>query len=220
MPHSQMTSHHQRRSDCYRLLSACFYPPSEAVLTEKNLLANLRERLHPLAPEAAEHCELIQKAILCADSTELAVEHAALFIGPNMLKAPPYGSVYLEEGRRLLGDTTMAVQKIYQDFGLEITLIDAPDHIIFELEFMSYLCGRTVELAITGASAQEQADLLKQQRDFLVQFLIKWVPPFCQAMRMGTDSPFYQGLANTLELFILTETRTLNSGGHYGAVAA
>lgn len=221
MDHLQATLHHQRRGDCYRLLSACFYPPMEAVLSEKDLLAGLRNLLRPLAPEAAEQCALMEEAGKTADAVELAVEHAALFLGPNTLKAPPYGSVYLEEGRRLMGDTTMAVQDLYREFGLEITFHDAPDHIIFELEFMGYLCGRAAELANSASSAGELADLLGRQRDFLVRFLASWVPPFCRSMRTDPASPFYQGLANTLELFIAAEVRFLDSGaGNNAAVAA
>lgn len=216
----ELAALHQARGDCYRLLSACFYPPAEAVLTDTQLIGNLEELLRPLAPEAAAHCPLMAKAAAGAEATELAVEHAALFLGPNTLQAPPYGSVYLEEGHRLMGDTTMAVQDLYREFGLEITFHDAPDHIIFELEFMSYLCGRAAELANSETSAGELNDLLRRQRDFLVRFLASWVPPFCDSMRTDPTSPFYPGLANTLELFIAAEVRFLDSGTGNNAAAA
>ncbi|MFN2356106.1 MAG: molecular chaperone, partial [Desulfopila sp.] len=82
----------------------------------------------------------MEQAIHESRHQDLLVEYARLFVGPFELLAPPYGSVYLETGRRLMGDSTIAVQHMYTNAGLTLDVQEAPDHIALELEFMHYLC--------------------------------------------------------------------------------
>ena len=66
-----------------------------------------------------------------ADLEAFKVEFSRLFVGPYEMLAAPYGSVYLEDGRRMMGDSTLDVKNRYREAGLNTakTFKDAPDHI-------------------------------------------------------------------------------------------
>ena len=77
----------------------------------------------------------------------LEVDYAGLFVGPFLVPAPPYGSVYLEDKRQLMGDSTIDVRRHYLSFGLDLSpdFKEAPDHICAELEFMHVLISQGIE---------------------------------------------------------------------------
>ncbi len=63
--------------------------------------------------------------------------------------APPYGSVYLERERTVMGESTLDVVRRYRQEGLDISadFHDAPDHITAELEFVHFLIFKALEAA-------------------------------------------------------------------------
>jgi len=191
------------KGDCYRFLSACFYQPQNGIFIDEGLLKNLSASLRQICPEAAVFAsEMEDKIISCSDE-ELAVEYARLFVGPFELVAPPFGSVYLDGEKRVMGDSTMEVIKMYQEEGLvrDGDFKNLPDHIAVELEFMYYL-------TFKGMKAREQADdkasseVIEKQNIFLNRFLRSWVPQLCDRIKEGTDNGFYKALAGCLNAFI------------------
>ncbi len=48
----------------------------------------------------------------------LKVEFSKLFVGPYKLFAAPYGSVYLDDERKVMGDSTLDVKNRYREAGL------------------------------------------------------------------------------------------------------
>ena len=188
--------------DCFKLLAACFYEPEKELFLEERLCHNLASLLAEChCREAAKAAAGLQAALEETGEDELKVEYARLFVGPFELIAPPYGSVYLEPNRRLMGDTTMAVRKAYRDSGLSLEVKEAPDHVALELEFMHYLWFKEAEAAAEEDSqrAREYAAL---QADFLRKYLGPWIPEFCEKIRQGTENRFYRALAGCLENFI------------------
>ena len=105
------------RGDCYRLLSACFYQPDRS---KKYLLRNLAEGLKRVCSSASVFAEKMEEAIAKYTNEELLVDYAKLFIGPNELIAPPYGSIYLDKGRKVMGDSTIKTMEVYREAGLAI----------------------------------------------------------------------------------------------------
>lgn len=199
------------RSDCYRLLSACFYPPDRRRLIEDRVGLELAERLrelHPGADVAWNAAALLHQDLFARSELELELEtdHAALFVGPFALKAAPYGSVYLEGGRRLMGDTTLAARAAYAAAGLTVTLHEPPDHIAIELEFMHFLATRAAEAAHAG-DAETAARLANDRWRFLDEHLGAWAPDFCAAVERGAETGFYRALAECLRAFVDAETR-------------
>lgn len=196
----------QLRSDCYRLLGEGFFAPEPERFLREELGLALADALRAVHPdtEAAAHAAAFHEALWASSAVELSVDHAALFVGPFALKAPPYGSVYLEEGRTLMGDTTLAAQARYADTGLTVAVSEPPDHITVELEFMHYLAGREAQALARGDEATA-ASLAGAQRQFLAEHLGAWAPAFCADVALGAQTAFYRALADCLLSFLAAE---------------
>lgn len=193
----------KRRGDCYRFLAACFYPPRKELFLKEHLLKNLTSTLGQVCPEAVLFSEKMEKAFLDYAGEDLSVEYARLFVGPFELKAPPYGSVYLDHERRVMGDSTIEVIRLYGEAGLTIDedFKELPDHIAVELEFMYYLTYQEVKALEKGEA--EMVSRARETRElFLNQYFRTWVPRFCEKIKEGTDNSFYTALADCLLTFI------------------
>lgn len=197
----------RRRGDCYRLLSACFYLPKKELYLEESLFENLSMLLKSICPEAAIFSAGMEEAILKYNNEDLSVEYAKLFVGPFELKAPPYGSVYLDKERRVMGDSTMEVIRMYQEEGLSIDkdCKELPDHIAVELEFMNYLIYKEIDTCMKS-KLEDAMNELKIQELFLKKYLGTWVPDFSKVIAENSNNPFYISLAKCTEVFIKTDT--------------
>jgi TorA maturation chaperone TorD len=200
-----------RRSECYRLLAALLYPPERSRLLNDGACLTLAGCLDELYPEvpASDQAAIMLEQLTALDENQLRLDHAALFVGPFALKAAPYGSIYLENGRRLMGDTTVAAMKLYAEAGLELTLKEPADHIAIELEFMHYLTSLAAE-ALAAGQEDAAAELAVKQRRFLTEHLGAWVPPFCAAIVREADTLYYRALADCLNAFVGEEMKHLN----------
>jgi len=199
----QYTEFEQARCECFKLLAACFYQPGKDALLEEKTLEGLSGLLRRVCPEAALSASTMRDALLKYSNEELLIEYAKLFVGPFELKAAPYGSVYLDDGRKIMGDSTLEVTKIYKEEGLALdeNFKELPDHIAAELEFMYYLAYQEVE-ALEKNDTEKAAHFLNRQEYFLRTFLGRWVAPFCEKIKQGTENEFYQALADCLAMFI------------------
>jgi len=203
-----------RREDSYRLLAACYYSPSQA-LFEENCCASLAGLLPDMAPDAAAAAEEAAKLLYATSLDELLVEHARLFMGPFKLVAPPYGSVWLDQQKSVMGDSTAKVAAFYHANGLQLAddFHELPDHFAVELEFMSYLAFKQREAAAAGD--HQAADRLRDlQREFLGTFLLPWLGPFTDAVIEDAEAPFYQAIARCTAAFVTADARNLNATLH------
>lgn len=191
-----------QQGDCFKLLAACFYEPEKELFLQENLCENLASLLAADdCPAAANAARAMHVSLQAADGEDLKVAHAGLFIGPFELSAPPYGSIYLENTRRIMGDSTVAVQKLYRAAGLALEVAEAPDHIALELEFIHFLIMGEAD-AVARGDRDEAIAFAATQSHFLLNFLAPWVAEFCAAIRKGTANTFYTSLADCLEKFI------------------
>lgn len=197
-----------RRSDCYRLLAACFYPPEPELLLAERTCLELAAVLDEVYPETAagDHARMMHQQLSETGGTRLRIDHASLFLGPFELKAPPYGSVYLEKNHTLMGDTTLAAISFYKEAGLELTLHEPGDHIAVELEFMHYLSFLSAQ-ALRGADEKEAARQGQKQQRFLLHHLGSWAPEFCSSIKRKADTLFFKELSDCLLAFIKAEIR-------------
>ncbi len=190
-----------QRSDCFKLLAACFYEPDRDLFIQEKLCDNLVSLLSACGyASASEAARGMLKALSELSDEEIKIEHARLFVGPFELFAPPYGSIYLEDKRRVMGDSTMAVQKMYQEAGLSLDIKEAPDHIAFELEFMHFLGLKEIEAEEQGQGNKVQK-INRLQDEFMSKLLGPWIPALCENIRQGTDNSFYVHLADCLDGF-------------------
>lgn len=189
------------RAVVYKLLSDCYYPPDERTRGQAERL--LRE-LRDLLPEAETAIDLLAAGLAASEGVEeLAVDHARLFVGPFALLAPPYGSVYLEGERRLMGDSTLEVETWYRDAGLELAdgFTATADHVAAELEFMYFLAAKELE-ALHAADPASAAHLRSKQRVFINRHLGAWLPDFTRTVEAQARSLFYRGLATATRRFV------------------
>lgn len=190
-------------SDCYRFLSACFCQPQKNLFREERLLNRLTTNLQQSSPGAALFSALMEESIRNYSDEKLAVEYARLFLGPFEIKAPPYGSLYLDGERRVMGDSTMEVIRFYEEAGLsgDKDCMDLPDHIAIELEFVSYLIFKETE-ALGKSDFVTALDMVSRQEQFLDKFLGRWIEPFCEKIKESTENGFYTALADCASTFV------------------
>ncbi len=202
----EFISREKARGDCYRFLSACFYQPKKDIFIQEGLFGNLSASLKLVSPEASAVASELEKEFPGYTEEELAVDYARLFVGPNELIAPPYGSIYLDKERRVMGDSTIEVINMYEQAGLSMNkdFPELPDHIAAELEFMHYLIFKEIE-AIEKSDIESATGFMKMQDVFIDRFLGRWIVPFCKRIQEGTGNLFYKNLADCVSIFVMTQ---------------
>lgn len=195
----------------YRLLSACLYQPATD-WADECLFQNLGNALRVVAPDAAGKAAAMEAAFGESGCEALTVAYAALFVGPTQLLAPPYGSVYLEQEKRVMGETTMAAHAFYLECGLRLDddFSELPDHMAVELEFASYLLQCAVRAAGEG-DAEGYEGWVERRRRFLHAFLGGWYREFCNNIRNGAEDGFYPALADCLEAVVTRDGESLST---------
>ena len=199
----------QRQSDAYRLLAACFSQPDREMFVEENLCANLAGLMQELSlPTVGEACRRMAQSLAENSQEELLVEYSGLFLGPFGAPAHPYGSVYLEQERKLMGDSTMEVLKLYAQSGVTYEGDEPPYHIAIELEFMSFLEGKIAQ-AISESNQADLADFSAIRSRFFNRLLASWAPILGNILKEQATLAFYRDLGECLLGFISAEQQRL-----------
>jgi TorA maturation chaperone TorD len=109
-----------------------------------------------------------------------------------------------------MGDSTMAIIRLYEDEGLsgDNEFRELPDHIAVELEFMSFLIFKEIE-AMGKSDFGAALEAVEKQERFLDIFLGRWITPFCERIKGGTENGFYTALADCASTF-LCDSRPAN----------
>jgi TorA maturation chaperone TorD len=185
----------------FRLLSDCYFLPDPG-LSEK--LENLEFNMLNVCETAVVFIQKMRKEFRASAKLEpLEVDFSKLFVGPYKLFAAPYGSVYLDGERKIMGASTLDVKDRYRQAGLETAknYKDAPDHIAAELEFMHYLVFKEIE-AFSNPDPETAIGFIQKQKSFLEDHLMAWVPEFAANIIENAETSFYQNLAKTTETFL------------------
>jgi len=189
------------RMEAFRLLSDCYFLPDPG-LSKK--LEDLELKMAKVCEPAAEWVRNMREEFEAVANLEpLKVDFSKLFAGPYKLFAAPYGSVYLDSERKIMGDSTLDVKNRYREAGLDTAknFKDAPDHISAELEFMYYLIFKEIE-AFSKADIETGIDFIQKQKSFLEDHLMAWVPEFANSIIESAENPFYMNLAKTTATFL------------------
>lgn len=188
------------RADSYKFLSQCYYLPDEKFLQKLNSLKEANEGI----------CFQLAKSIPDSNAVEvLSIDFARLFIGPFTLLAPPYGSVYLDNSKTLMNDSTIDARNCYEREGLDVRLKEAPDHAAIELEFMYFLIFKEME-SINNSNTETNHRFLEKQDYFLKKHLGKWVAPFTERIEEFAQTEFYRNLARITRLFVAEDFQNLS----------
>ena len=165
-----------------------------------------------IGPDFAASARRLGEAFSAEDPEHLLLDYTRLFLGPMHIVAKPYGSVWLEEEKTLMQESTLAVVALYRDGGFEIAedFRELPDHIAAELEFLYLLIFRQNLAQRTGdREALKSATSLRTR--FLGAHLGRWVGPFTDAVKAGAQSAFYRELAGLTDRFVRIESGTANA---------
>ena len=124
-----------------------------------------------------------------AQRQEMKYDFNRLFVGPDVLKAPPYESCYLNPERTLMQGETMRVRAKYREAGLEIARknVEPDDFMGFELEFLLYLI---------SSESEAHHKLIPR---FMQEHLLVWYRPHVAAVRSGSRHPICLAMALILE---------------------
>ena len=201
METKNLLKHESSRMTVFRLLSDCFFLPDPG-LSEK--LEQLEFNITNVSEAAVHFIQDMRKEFKAvADLEPLKVDFSKLFVGPYNLPAPPYGSVYLESERKMMGDSTLDARNRYREAGLDTakTFKDAPDHISAELEFMYYLIFKEVD-AFANSDIETAIGFIEKQKSFLEDHLMAWVPEFAKNIIENAKNPFYPNLAKATTAFL------------------
>lgn len=195
------------KEDFSRLLAACYYQP-EAHLAEEDVFGSLTRAGERLDPALAEKARRLGEAFASESPDTLLLDYSRLFLGPFNILAKPYGSVWLEGEKVVMGDSTMAVLDLYREggFDLDENFREVPDHVAAELEFLYLLNFRESE-ARRGGDSEGLARAADLKRRFLKNHLGRWFAPFAEAMKNGADTAFYKTLADLTVMFVQAEMR-------------
>ena len=148
---------------------------------------------------------------------DLAVEYAHLFLGPGKHISPHESVHHKKEGvqsGQLWGELTAEVKKIIESSGLEYKTeyTGLPDHISVELEFMQQVILR--EEQARQADDKDMALLcLENEKKFIKEHLVRWVPIFCEKVIQEAELPFYREMAGLTKKFIEFERDETNRLG-------
>lgn len=195
----KLLSSQLQRAHSYKLLAECYYPPDAKLIKMLNSLKKL---------DGGPYLEITKSIPEVEGIESLKIDYAGLFLGPYKLLAPPYGSVYLEDSRQVMGNSTVDVRKRYRKEGLNITLKQPPDHIAVELEFMYFLIFKEKEVS-KSSNPKDRAGYQKKQKSFLETHLGRWVFEFTDNVIANAQTEFYKDLAGQTRLLVKEDLKNL-----------
>ena len=201
METDDLLSRERARGEAYKLLAECYYLPTPALT---RTLTDLEQQMSGVCTEAMFYIKKMYEEVKRLDDLDaLSLDFSRLFLGPYKLHAPPYGSVYLDGERQIMGKSTLEVRNKYREAGLDIStdFRNPPDHIAAELEFMYFLIFKQVE-AIRNSDIETTLNFIEKQRAFLREHLGAWVFDFADITEEKAETDFYKNLARATKTFI------------------
>ena len=195
------------RGKVYKILSTCFqYPDKDSVTyLKESVTKDLNECLRglPYGDEMRTAYDSLVSVIRSQISTftleDLQVEYTGLFITAfHDSFCPPYESIYRDDGRRLMGESTVSVKRYYNRFGLGVSQIfkDLPDHIAAELEFMFFLSFNEGKFVSDGCD-EERKLCIDYEKKFLEEHMLRWIPDFVECLETSSNPEFFLTLSRT-----------------------
>lgn len=115
------------------------------------------------------------------DRAMLAAEYRHLFVGPESLDAPPYGSVYTDRDQVVFGESTLALRSWMRRVGIGADgLQGAPeDHIGTMFLLLSWVAANKPHLV----------------DEYLSDHLLTWAPHYLEQLEAHAGDGFYGTLA-------------------------
>ncbi len=213
----------QLRQATYRLFGALFLYPDE------DRLAKLRTAARELRLEGdlwggfafsgpMQGLLAVLVELSGGATTHVEEEYVRLFqVKPA---APPYESVYMDPEGQTRGLIAVRLEGEYAQAGLVLSpsLMDLPDHIAVEFEFMSFLCGQEA-LAGETKAREDSIPARERQRAFLGHHLGRWFPQFARRVREASPESPYDVVVEAAHAFLYHDLELLQLR-HKGGIKA
>lgn len=137
-------------------------------------------------------------------------DYTRMFIGPDKLLAPLWESAYVQENRLLFQEQTLKVRQAYLKYNVLPKQFkrEADDHLGLELDFMYQLSVHALN-AVSKGDLSRLTLLLDDQKTFLFEHLLKWVPDLSKAIIESANLDFYRAMANILKGFCTVDFEAL-----------
>lgn len=141
---------------------------------------------------------------------ELAVEYANLFLGVKGKPAHPSESVYRSEDQSMYQEPRDNALHTYWKAGVDKVkeYTEPEDHIAIELQFMEYLCRKTVEASEKNEN-EEVRRYLQIQKEFIGDHLSSWIPQLTKDILEAAEADFYKGIAYITNAFVELERNSI-----------
>ncbi|CAI0738658.1 Tat proofreading chaperone DmsD [Serratia proteamaculans] len=175
-----------------RVLGVLLYAPPESE-DGQQLLATLsesewvKEWPYGDAEQLQTAAALIATGIEDEQEESLAEAYQRLFVGPDTLPAPLWGSVYLDKENVLFGNSTLRLRRWLRSNGIDAQhdRNEPEDHI------------GTLLMMVAWLAEERQGGLVEQ---LLTKHLLPWAPRYLELLQANAQHPFYQGLAQLAQI--------------------
>lgn len=130
--------------------------------------------------------EQLKEGLLESQSETLAQAYQRLFVGPNSLVAPPWGSVYLDHECVIFGESTIELRQWQSSLGIatQTEVREPEDHIGLLLMLAAWLAEHHPE----------------QIQTLLADHLLPWSGRYLELLETEAEHPFYSGLAKLTKI--------------------
>ncbi|MFN3973958.1 MAG: molecular chaperone [Dehalococcoidia bacterium] len=205
----------QARQAAYRFLADLFFYPEGERLSTLAQVAYVLERYPLLGFDLFPTWRRLFQALTAlttSDLPRLQEEYMRLFSrGTERAPLSPREGVC----RGLLGaDAGLLLARLLEHYrAADLTLSTAgypPDHISVELEFMAFLCEREGQ-AWRRKDLAAGVAMLEQEKAFLEEHLVQWLPLLARALSQHNASSFYATVAEGAVAFVFHEQGLVNA---------
>lgn len=197
----------EKRAEIYWWLSSLFAQE----LTEDELTAYHTAEIRGFISGLGENPQLtdatsalIQSLNLLQDRADVQLELSADFCGLFLTTAKnaalPYASLYIGTEGLLNGKPAQQMDQLMKSKGITKRegFNEPADHLALELDFLGNLIVRSNKI-----DSDEQFELaLSEQKQFIEQHLLTWVPQFSAKCRQYDEFGFYACVAELLLAFL------------------
>lgn len=144
------------------------------------------------------------------ESQDLICDYTRMFIGPGEAQVSPWESIYTDVERVYFSKGTIEVRDAYRKYNLLPGRLghEPDDHIGLELDFMHKLCEMAKEKT-EGLDQKGFLEILEDQKTFLDDHLLKWVPAWSRDVVKNAEIDFYRGAVRLLNAYLRIDLKLL-----------
>lgn len=196
------------RADLYQLLAEIFLSPQGTDDVKVSRLKYLVKQLYGTSVRTTR-----LDWVGSGKKERLLEDYRKLFSGPGKLLAPPYGSVYLERGGLVMGQTTADLVRRMEEEHLRPSpaFAQPPDHIGLELIFLAHLALKQERAIVAGDTAEAQRLRLSSAR-LIAEHPILWISRLTARIEGSIPDSPYVAMASLLEEVLFADMKRLEAG--------